>query len=678
MSTPAQRNQHWYRKKLGEAVHDEIVAHGQWMLNLYKSVHQIDRIHERIYENPRMRRYGAAVNALTRVGLDLARLNVTKSIVDTVGAKISKRRSMPAFAVDNADWSLKRKAKEYRKWLVGKQMETDFDRLSVEAVTDGEIIGTGITKIGDAGGDDIVAERVFRDEVLIDPREMKYGKPNQLVQVKRVARDVLAAHFPKFEKQIMDAKSATRRANEDKDDDELVRVTDLEDYVDVWMAWRLPVNGEGGQYAMVTDGITFVHAEWKRPRFPFAFMKYSTPRRGFWGRGLVADLADIQHRINCTVRDIQLNLEATGRGHVLVNEANDVPVEMLTAAQPFKLKYKGTSAPTFNAPMPFHPAQLQALKEFIAQAWELSGVSQSSGTSQSPLGPGASGVAINTMWDRESERYGKVEDQYANYRLDAAQCYLDGACDIAERRRKEGSEAKRRTVSVPSKIEKAKAKGDGMEAIADAGIEDSEDKKKREKEHKEKYGYWATWKSGDAIQRLCFDDVMLEEGRYSMQLEPVNFVPDTRAGKLATVGELTKAGIIPSWLAAALFDEPDIARANEINLASYHNWERKLEIAEDEEQDLMPAMPEPYNDLALGLKMSKAYYERAQTKGAPEAVLDRLRQVVDAIIDMQGTAESAAPPPVMPTDAIGGPAPPGAMPNPGSIPPEMMMPPVAA
>jgi hypothetical protein len=117
-----------------------------------------------------------------------------------------------------------------------------------------------------------------------------------------------------------------------------------------------------------------------------------------------------------------------------------------------------------------------------------------------------------------------------------------------------------------------------------------------------------------------------------MKIEAVNFLPDTRAGKLAVVEQLARAGVIPQWIVPTLFDEPDVAQANNLVLAAFHNCMRKMDDLVD--LDLPMPLPEPYNDLELELKISTAFYNWVQSERASMEIQDRYRQYVDRVEDL--------------------------------------------
>ncbi|HLZ48454.1 MAG TPA: hypothetical protein VKR80_07380, partial [Candidatus Limnocylindria bacterium] len=497
---------------------------------------------------------------------------------------------------------------------------------------------------------------VYANELLVDPREAQYGRPWQMIQVHRVSRDWLMDKFPKAAEAISMASHSVRQEWEFVDDEDIGRAMDLSNYVDVWEGWRLPshvgieafgeedyVEDSDGRHALVVDTGTLVSESWDRPRFPIGVVRYDWSLRGWWGKSLVMGLADLQHRINMIVRDIQSNLEIGGKLIVAVPEAFDIPVEQLTGSAPYKLKYRGGMPPQWKVPDAVNMAHVHMLEFFIKQMYDLPGVSQAMATSRSSLGLNASGVALDTQYDIDSERFSRQDADYARYRLRCAQLYLDAAHAIAKRR--ESEKGKKRSSILVSNYD-----------------------------------------GGGRLERLSFLDVALKDGSYKLRLEPVNFLPDTRAGKLSAIQELTKAGVLPQWMAGALFDEPDLARANAIAYADLHNMERVMEGLADEDCELGALMPEPYWNLELALTVGRAFYNRAQAERAPEEIQTRFRTWIDAVIDMQDRkkqqdAEKAAamappaPPPGGPggiafgsTPGAGGPGLPAGMGPPNGLP----------
>ncbi len=620
-TSESQSDRGWSRAKVDATnIHDQLVDYADVLQRMADSDHNKNRARERIYEGHELLNNRAAIVSLEAAGVGIAKLNASKSIIDTFVSRLAKDRPMPNFNVDDGDWGLKRKAKKYRQFIVGQMLETEFDDLSREALLDGSVTGNGYTRID--SDDDVFAERVPVNEILYDKRECRYGRPKQAVRVYRIAKDQLAELYPAFKSEIVRARPSARRKDDDFD-----MLSNLEDYTDVWEGWDLPStkDSEDGRHGLAIDTATLVFERWWEPRFPWAHLRLFKPRTGLMGYGFIDQLASLQHRVNCIVRDLQLNIAATGRGHFLVNENNDIPTELLTGWQPFKLKYKGGIPPTYVAPQPFHEAQLRALEFFIQKMYDLSGVSQASATSKSSLGAGASGIALDTQYDIDSDRFRMPQANYARYRLDAAQRYIDAAARAARRR--------------------------------------TEDKGKRK-------SYVAvSWKTRDAIERLEYSKVELKEGSYCLQIEAVNFLPDTRGGKLAVVEQLAKAGVIEQWLVPVLFDEPDLIQANGILLAAFKNAMRKMDDLAD--VDLPMPLPEHMNDLTLELKLVVAYYNRVQEEKAPLEVQDRYYQYeafVKELIKLKTAQASMPDGSVTPGGPIAPEMAPAEVPLPGGVP----------
>jgi hypothetical protein len=163
----------------------------------------------------------------------------------------------------------------------------------------------------------------------------------------------------------------------------------------------------------------------------------------------------------------------------------------------------------------------------------------------------------------------------------------------------------------------------------------------------------------------------MTQEQYQLQLEPVAFLPSSRSGKLATVAQLIKTGVIPQGQAAGLYEEPDIAHVNRILLAPQRNNERKMQIIGDPKKPL-PSFDE-WSDLDGALLLCKQYYNRAEDEGAPDVVLTRYREAGDMILAIQAQAKTKAAadaaamaPPAPAGDPMAGGMPPG---MPGGMPP---------
>jgi hypothetical protein len=602
-----------------------------------RAEHVIDLIHEAIYEGRPM---GTSIESpalahLRRQKSAPATLNVTRSMVDTLVARLCKRRPMPTLTADDAKWSQKMYGKRAARTLRRKLGRPDVERMKPDVLRDAAIRGTGCAKVVRCGGD-VTYERIPRHELVVDPREARYGLASlpQMAHVKPYSQAKLRAEFPDCVEAINAAVGISTTDEWMPADYDAPTTTDRIDVAEGWYLPSAPDAGDG-RHIIAIRGKALVDEPWTRPRFPVAFEYMSAPVRGVWGHGLVEDLAGIQAKINDTARDIQECLYYGGTLKIFAPRGSNVNKAHLRARHPVVIEHDG-QAPTFVAPNPVSAQQLQFLEWLYQKAYEITGISQASAASKSALGSNASGKALDTQYDIESDRFAAVELGHAMFMCDLGQLTIDEAqaisadwkADKAERRKRKGKEATRE------------------------GIEP------------------AQW-----IQEIDWKKVRVDEGDYHLTIEPINFLPDSRSGKLAYVAELGKAGLISGKAQTmSLFDEPDMARANRYLLGPIRNIERMIEGICDVGTPMSDVMADPHMNLGLALEMVVGEYNNAQAEGvndedSGEEVQERFRLVIASIEETQKqvAAAKAAPP-------IGGPPPPGLDAQagaPGLLPPPM-------
>jgi hypothetical protein len=584
----------------------------------------LDAIWEAVYKDAPLTAIGdGGASAWIRTGHP--RQNIACSAVDTITARIIKRRPMPCISADDAGHQEKLFAKRASRVLRRKMGSSVVERLSPEVCRDGVIRGTGCARVYRDGGDAWI-ERIPRREVITDPQDAAKGAPRTMARVYRIDRDVLAAQYPE---RIDDIRKVSRAARDEWTSYDEVSDADM---VEVGEFWHLPSvpGGDDGRYVHALRGVApLCERPWTRVRFPIARFHWESPIDGYWGCGLVEAIAPIQQEVNAILKDLGEGISLGMQLKIFSPRSSNVDKQHLRARNPAVIEHDG-AVPTYVAPLPFNPSVLQYLQWRISQAYELAGISQASAASKNPLGSNASGKALDTMYDLESDRFSHVELQYAMFRLELGQLLLDEARDIAM----------------------------------------DKDTPKNEK---------AAW-----IRQTDWERADVDSGDYHLVLEPINFLPDARSGKLATVKEMSEAGIITDPLqSAALFDEPDIARANRYMLGPYRMLERWIEDLGNLDIPLEELMPTPLHTAYMPLAQSmcqgelcnviaEASSDDAQAE-TNEAIQGRYRWALQMLEAESGgvgpdQAMAAGAPPAMPGDPMAAAAP---MP----MAPDPMMPP---
>jgi hypothetical protein len=337
-------------------------------------------------------------NAANRVSL-----NVIKSCVDTLCAKIAKNKIKVQFLTSGGTLEQQTRGRQLTKFMFGHQQETNAMELYKLAFRDALIFGTGFVKTIREGGK-IRKERVFPDEVMTDPADGYYGNPRTLYQRRFVAKATLAEMFPEHAETIGAAQQV-----------DMFRGDAVEPMLLVVEAWRLPCE-EKGRRVLAIDGCALIDEEYKHDYFPFAVMRYSEPLLGFFGGSLPEEIAGIQLEINRVCRHIQECQRLISYPRIFVEMSSKVnPGHFVNGIGTF-VPYSGT-APQVSTPQAVGAEVYNWLETLIRRAYEMSGISMLSANSQKPTGLD-SGKALMVYNDIESERFVLLGQAFEKFIVD--------------------------------------------------------------------------------------------------------------------------------------------------------------------------------------------------------------------------------------------------------------------
>lgn len=547
-----------YVKSLDESQRDERFA---------------DYVHGILYGNEvrHNRELGSAMRFL-RAGNSPVKLNVTRSCVDTVKAKIGKNFVSVKVTADDADWTQKRKARDLSRFIRAKMTRTRFREMAPNALRDAAITGTGIVKVYPLDGE-ICCELVPKRELLVDAIEGRYGKPRQIHQRKLYDRAYLKALFPKKKVAIAQCPAA-----DPSDFDDWLNGDDCTaDMVEVWESVRIKSRkgAEDGKRVIWIDN-EILHEERWDYGFPYAFIHWSPPEtgKGFWGTGLCAELAPIQYEIDQTAKVLQRGFKLGAPLKVFVDRNAKIGRPQITSEVGAIIPTSARDIKIGAPQQPVSQQQLEWLFRLMDQAYAISGISQLSAQAKLPANIESS-VAIQSYYDIETERFSQVANAYANFYVDVAALFIETARRIA----------------------------------------------------KESPEYTANYKGkGNLLRKIKWSNVNMEEDHYVLELEPQNFLKDLSVGKMEIAQQLIQGGIVPPHWVGALFENPDIARFWKMTNAAFYRAEDIIEKCED----VNAPLPEidAFIDQEIAVKMVTAAYNDAVVDGAPEEVQQRFRDVL--------------------------------------------------
>lgn len=510
-------------------------------------------------------------------------LNIVQSMIDTVTSKITKNKPKPTFITDGGDFKQQRRARRLTQFVEGQFQACDFYAQSAIAFLDSCIFGTGAIKIF-RKGKEIVAERIFIDELVIDDRESLYGKPRQMHQKKYIHKDVLKAEFPDFAGAI-DAQASTN-----SDPYGLQRGSYSSDMILTIESWRLPSSkkAKDGKHSICIENQTLDSEDYDRPDFPFVFWRWGTRPIGFFGQGLAEQLTGLQIEINKILRTIQISMHLVSIPKIYVEAGSKVVSAHLNNQIGGIIKFTGS--PPTNGPLGSIPPELFAhLDRLYQRAYEIAGISQLSAQSQIPQGLSGSGKSMRVYNDLETERFMSVAQRYEHSFLDASRHMISLAKEIA----------------------------------------------------KDDPSYSVQAKDRNFLRSIKWKDVDLEEDTYVMHIYPASALSSDPAGRLADVQELIQAGFVGKEDGLRLLDLPDLQSFYNFSTASAEDIMMTIEHFLDEGTY---RTPEPFQNLAYGQeKMQQALlYYGAQ--GADEDTLELFRRwIQDAqTLTTKATTEAAS------------------------------------
>ncbi len=515
--------------------------------------------------------------------------NVVASNVDTVTSVIASTEVEPRITTDGADWSAQRQARHlgWYTGALGKKIKIHEE--AVSGFKWSALKGTGVCKVYIDGFKRIRAEDVPVDDIVVDNAECRTASqiPSQMAHRKLVDRLTLAAEFSSNAEDIENLRADYSEARHWAG----YRPVD-DNQVVCCEIWKLPIGVQdepgyaAGYHAIVADGIDLLFEEYHEDYFPFAVFRWSDRPSGWYGIGGAERIVGQQRVLNKSNWQIdrQHDQFAMPTTYVGMQDA------ALTVRSNYRIgnivPIKG-DIPKTVIPQAVSPETYQRRNDARQSAYQEFGVSEMAARSAKPAGLD-SGVALREYRDQTTQRFAQQEKRFEGYVLRihwlALQC--------------------------------AKKLGDDAPDVIS--------------------------RSRFGNRFIKWNDV--DMGEIEVQLEAASSLARTPAGRQQLALEWAQAGVISQDEARRLMRHADTDKAISLYTAAIENLEMVIEQILDGEL----RVPEPYQNLKLGIWRFEQSYLEAQGDGAPEEILEGLRQWMvqaAAVLSMQ---EAPAPAPMLP------------------------------
>lgn len=465
------------------------------------------------------------INSMTQVRQPRLTLNIIRSCVDTLLAKICKNKINPMFMTSGGTFKAEMQARQLNKFMNGLFYQTDFHTVAAQCKRDEFIFGTGCAHIfEDRQTNQVKVERVFPTEILVDPNDSIYGKPQSMYRVRFLPRDYLRTIFPEHETAINQAKGDT--FNRGRNFMEVILVYD---------AYHLPNGEKPGRHIFGIETCSFSDEEYMEDDFPFVFSRYSDPILGFFGIGIPEELTGIQIELNRILMHIQTSMRLSASPKIFIEEGSAINPLHFTSDPGIIIKYRGTP-PIYHVNPSVHPDQFQQVHYLETKGYGIVGISELTATGTKPSGLN-SGKALDTYHDIETERFSQTARRYEEFHLKCAKKMVDLVHKIYE--------------------------------------------------NQGEYEVSSFSRKG-GLEKIDFDDIKIDKDGYIMQVFPVSDLPSTPTGKLKFVQEMTASGFIEPMMAMDLLDMPDTDRYTQFTLSAFHSMVQDIEEMLDTGEFISP------------------------------------------------------------------------------------------
>lgn len=608
-------NKIWYQVEDSKAAGMAVVETIKKLDNLQKTRCQDNLNNLRRYSNRHYTNLRASdPTGETKQPADRITFNVVSSVIDTAVAIIGTNKPRVSYMTSGGDYFQKLKAKNMTRFTDGLFSKLKVYKKSLQIFKDSCIFGTGCVKPF-RRGNEILIERVFPDELLIDDTDGRFGDPRNLYQYYEIDKDVLANLYPDNAGEILT--SGCFRANSSF-------TKGASNPVGVGEAWHLPSSPDAkdGRHIITVEKNKLLDEPWSKDRFPILRFFYENPPIGSWGIGLSEILRPTQIELNYLLQKIQRSMTQAS-SKVFLNGGTELDEQSINNQDWGIVRYNGQQAPVLAVVQSIAPEYFQQVETLIHRAYEISGVSMMSAQAKKPAGLDA-GRAIREFNDIQSQRFAAVSENWEFFFVELSEAIIDLAGEITD------------------------SEGSFKVNVKDKG----------------------------SLKEIDFKKIKLDKDEYVIDKFPTGYLSKTPSGKLSDIQELVQAfPEMKPYALRLLGDMPDLESVIEQLTSSTDVIEMVKDLILTESTYIEP---EKYMDLKAGIQYMQLSYLHAVKDKVEETKLQLIRNWIDQAASLleQAAQEVAASQqaPQMPTAAIAGPEALGLPAQQGPVMPAGMMP----
>ncbi len=169
----------------------------------------------------------------------------------------------------------------------------------------------------------------------------------------------------------------------------------------------------GKRKAVLTEKVLLEYVSFEKEELPYEHMIWTTKPRGKIGTSIAQEIINTQEKINYMSQKISESTDLLAKGRIFVSEATGLEAEDITNETGSIVQFKGGQPPIFSNPPIMHEQYFRHLSFLIEWSFQQAGITQEGASGQAPRGiDAASGIALRTSSDMQSERFQLVKERY--------------------------------------------------------------------------------------------------------------------------------------------------------------------------------------------------------------------------------------------------------------------------
>lgn len=580
--------------------------------------------------------------------------NICKMSADTLTAKVATIRPIPQVLTSRGNWKDQRRARKMRQFIEGAFFQHKIhEELSAQIIRDALVSRGGVVQVDvDWRKKKTTVERVHPETIFVDEWDAEFGQPLTMIRLRTMERFTALRVLGKTK----EAREAIEKAGRFSSSTQIIREEERSstvERVELLEAWHRCMDHDEtdkdhvctGKHVIICDGAVLFEEEWPHDYFPFAWLFYDMPPRGFFGSGLVQTLEGYQISTNEANSKLNEQYAQSGKAIILRDGSGVFKSQITNGLRVLECQPGPYDPVVFDMDMVNEHLRMRP-SELIDRALNASGLSQMAVQSEKPAGVD-SGIALQTLDDVETQRHIVFGRRFEAWCLNVARLLVEAVKKIAK---KHGDFA----VQVPMR----------------GGFLD-----------------------------LKWEDVKIDG--FQLQMQSVGQLYMSFAGRLEKLKTLFEMGAIDRGTFMRHMDAGDVQSELDLETADKLLVDEVIESMLDAQtsQEANDNYVDPHGDLPLAWAIRRVHQKKlqAQMDRAPKHVLDVLARFRDDLIYLeqkQAANTNAGAPAEGPMPLGGGaPPPPAPMPPDGGIPmdpgmaagapgnllpPDGMAPPVAA